>query len=99
LAEDGKEGQEKAELYDPDIVISDVIMPRFSGMELLQLFRTGNSNRPIILMTAQASVDLAVDAMKQGASDFVTKPIDYSKLRSILEAAEQEIVLRQETAN
>ncbi|MBN1569994.1 MAG: sigma-54-dependent Fis family transcriptional regulator [Acidobacteria bacterium] len=97
LAEDGKEGQEKAELYDPDIVISDVIMPRFSGMELLQLLRTGNSNRPIILMTAQASVDLAVDAMKQGASDFVTKPIDYSKLRSILDTAEQEVALHQET--
>lgn len=97
LAEDGKEGQEKAELYDPDIVISDVIMPHFSGMELLQLFRTGGSNRPIILMTAQGSVDLAVDAMKRGASDFVTKPIDYSKLRSILETAEQEIALRQES--
>ena len=97
LAEDGKEGKEKAEFYDPDIVLTDVIMPHFSGMELLQLFRAGSSNRPIILMTAQASVDLAVDAMKRGALDFITKPIDYSKLRSILDMAEQEIALRQES--
>jgi DNA-binding NtrC family response regulator len=97
LAEDGKEGQEKVESCDPDIVISDVIMPRFSGMELLQILGTGISSRPIILMTAQATIDLAVDAMKHGALDFITKPIDYNKLRAILEMAEQEIALRQES--
>jgi DNA-binding NtrC family response regulator len=48
-------------------------------------------------MTAQASVDVAVDAMKRGALDFVTKPIDYSKLKAILDTAEKEIALRQES--
>jgi DNA-binding NtrC family response regulator len=48
-------------------------------------------------MTAQATVDLAVDAMKRGALDFITKPIDYSKLKAILVAAKQEIALRQES--
>ncbi len=97
LAEDGREGQEKAVSFDPDIVLSDVIMPHFSGMELLHSLRAGAPNRPIILMTAQASVDLAVAAMKRGALDFVTKPIDYTKLKVILETAEQEIALRQES--
>jgi DNA-binding NtrC family response regulator len=97
LAGDGIEGKELAESYDPDIVISDVIMPQLSGMELLRDLKTGDPDRPIILVTAQASIDLAVDAMKQGAQDFVTKPIDYSKLRAILKTAEQEIELRRES--
>jgi DNA-binding NtrC family response regulator len=97
LAEDGVQGKELAESYDPDIVISDVIMPQVSGMDLLRFLKAGNPDRPIILVTAQASIDLAVDAMKQGAKDFVTKPIDYPKLRMILQEAEQEIELRRES--
>jgi DNA-binding NtrC family response regulator len=97
LAEDGIQGKELAESYDPDIVISDVIMPQVSGMDLLRFLKAGDPDRPIILITAQASIDLAVDAMKQGAQDFVTKPIDYTKLRIILEASEQEISLRHES--
>lgn len=97
LAEDGIEGKELAESYDPDIVISDVIMPQVSGMDLLRSLKAGDPDRPIILVTAQASIDLAVDAIKQGAQDFVTKPIDYPKLKMILKAAEQEIDLRRES--
>ena len=96
LAEEGMEGKEKAESCDPDIVISDIIMPQYSGMDLLRILRAGKPSRPIILMTAQATIDLAVEAMKLGAHDFITKPIDYSKLRAILESAETEIALRQE---
>jgi DNA-binding NtrC family response regulator len=97
LAEDGIEGKDLAESFDPDIVISDVVMPQLSGMELLRSLKAGNPNRPVILVTAQASIDLAVEAMKQGAQDFVTKPIDYTKLKSILETAEHEIDLRRES--
>jgi DNA-binding NtrC family response regulator len=97
LAEDGMEGRELAESYNPDIVISDVIMPQVSGMDLLRFLKAGDPDRPIILVTAQATVDLAVEAMKQGARDFITKPIDYAKLKVTLEAAEQEISLRRES--
>lgn len=97
LAEDGEEGKEKARLCDPDIVISDIIMPGYSGMELLRILRAGKPSRPIVLMTAQATIDLAVEAMKLGAQDFITKPMDYTKLRAILEAAEAEIALRRES--
>jgi two-component system response regulator HydG len=95
LAEDGVEGKKLAESFDPDIVISDVVMPHVSGMDLLRSLKTGDPLRPVILVTAQAGIDLAVEAMKQGAQDFVTKPIDYSKLRLILKHAEQEIDLRR----
>jgi DNA-binding NtrC family response regulator len=96
LAEEGKEGEEKVESCDPDIVISDIIMPHYSGMDLLRILHAGKPSRPIILMTAQATIDLAVEAMKLGAHDFITKPIDYSKLRAMLESAEKEIALRRE---
>jgi DNA-binding NtrC family response regulator len=97
LAEDGLEGRALVESFDPDIVISDVVMPHISGMELLRSLKAGDPDRPIILVTAQASIDLAVDAMKQGAQDFITKPIDYPKLKLILEAAEKEIGQRRES--
>jgi DNA-binding NtrC family response regulator len=97
LAEDGIEGKELAESYDPDIVISDVIMPQVSGMDLLRWLKAGDPGRPVILVTAQASIDLAVDAIKQRATDFITKPIDYQKLKSILMNVEQEIKSRRES--
>jgi DNA-binding NtrC family response regulator len=97
LAEDGMQAKELVESHNPDIVISDVIMPEVSGMDLLRFLRAGEPDRPVILITAQATVDLAVDAMKLGAQDFVTKPIDYAKLKAILEAAEREIRQRRES--
>jgi DNA-binding NtrC family response regulator len=97
LAEDGMEGKKMAESHDPDIVISDIIMPQISGMDLLHFLKTGDPDRPIILITAQATIDLAVDAIKRGAHDFITKPIDYSKLKLTLQAAEREVGLRRES--
>jgi len=94
LASDGVEAKEMVEAYGPDIVISDVVMPQLSGLDLLRALKAGNPARPVILVTAHASVDLAVESMKQGAQDFITKPMDYPKLRAILKAAESDIELR-----
>src|SRR5438045_1934981 len=95
LASDGAEAKELVESYDPEIVISDVVMPQLSGLDLLRCLKAGNPGRPVILVTAHASIDIAVESMKQGAQDFITKPMDYPKLRSILKAAESDIELRQ----
>ena len=95
LASDGAEAKDLVESYDPEIVISDVVMPQLSGLDLLRCLKAGNSNRPVILVTAHASIDLAVESMKQGAQDFITKPMDYPKLRAILKAAESDIEMRQ----
>jgi DNA-binding NtrC family response regulator len=97
LAENGVQGKEMAESYNPDIVISDIIMPQLSGMDLLRSLKSGDPDRPIILVTAQATIDLAVEAMKLGAQDFLTKPIDYPKLKLILQAAEKDVDLRRES--
>jgi len=95
LASDGAEARDTVESYDPDIVISDVVMPQLSGLDLLRCLKAGNPNRPVILITAHASIDLAVESMKQGAQDFITKPMDYPKLRAILKASESDIEMRQ----
>ena len=95
LASDGAEARDLVESYDPEIVISDVVMPQLSGLDLLRILKAGNPNRPVILVTEHASIDLAVESMKHGAQDFITKPLDYPKLRSILKAAESDIEMRQ----
>lgn len=95
LAADAREGQTLVEKYSPDIVISDVVMPEMSGLELLRVLKAGNPARPVILVTAQASIDTAVEAMKHGAQDFITKPMNYAKLKAILEHVERDIDLRR----
>src|SRR5262245_36198053 len=90
LAANGVEAKAAVERYDPDIVGSDVRMPEFSGLDLLRVLKSGKPSRPIVLMTAHGSVDLAVEAMKQGAQDFLTKPMDFTKLQANLKVAESE---------
>lgn len=68
-----------------DIVISDVVMPEATGLELLRLLKAEDPERPVILVTAHGSIDAAVEAMKEGAQDFLTKPLDYTKLHALLE--------------
>ncbi|MGH9429670.1 MAG: sigma-54-dependent transcriptional regulator, partial [Terriglobia bacterium] len=77
--------------YRPDIVLSDVMMPDTSGIDLLKALQADDSSRPVILMTGYSTVDMAVEAMKDGARDFLTKPLDYPKLKSILEATQKEL--------
>ena len=84
------------EKQDPDIVITDVVMPEISGLELLRTLKAGDPNRPVLLITAQGSIDMAVEAMKQGARDFLTKPLtNLPKLQSLLEDAERELEMRR----
>jgi DNA-binding NtrC family response regulator len=84
------------EKQDPDIVISDVVMPETSGLELLRTLKAGDPHRPVLLITAQASIDNAVEAMKQGARDFLTKPLtDFPKLKALLDDAERELEMRR----
>src|SRR2546428_4842956 len=71
-------------------------MPEISGLELLRTVKTGDPQSPVLLRTAQGSIDMAVEAMKQGARDFLTKPLtDLPKLKSLLDDAERELEMRR----
>ena len=88
LAGSGGEARRKVELADPDLVISDVVLPDVSGLELMPSLMA-DRHRPVILITGFGTIDAAVEAMKNGAHDFLTKPIDYVKLEETLERAQQ----------
>ena len=98
LAEDGAAAREAVERSQPDLVISDVVLPDASGLDLLDLLRGPAPGRPVILITAFGSIDAGVEAMKRGALDFLTKPLDYDKLRSLLAEAERRLERHAETA-
>lgn len=87
-ARDGVEGWEKALSWEPAIVVTDLKMPRLDGIGLLtKLAEDGSgvpSNVAVVLLTAQGSIQVAVDAMKRGAYDFLQKPVDAARLRAIL---------------
>src|SRR6202023_855870 len=89
-AKDGLEGLEKVASWSPGIVITDLKMPRMSGMELLERIAEQPQRVAVILLTAQGSIDLAVDAMRTGAYDFIQKPVDTVRLRQILQNAERQ---------
>ena len=70
-----------------DVVLTDIKMPEITGIELLQRIHANDSNIPVILMTAFAELDVAVDAIKRGAFDFITKPYNPEYLLYAVEKA------------
>jgi len=82
---------------DPfDLVLMDIRMVRISGIEALEEIRKLNPAIPIILMTAFASVETAVEALKKGAYDYLTKPLDFDELRLVLERGLEHTHLKEE---
>ena len=73
-----------------DCIVSDVRMPQMSGLQLMQRLNERSYARPVILITGHGDVDMAVAAIKNGASDFIEKPFDEARLvGSIRQAAER----------
>src|SRR6476620_4460111 len=83
-AADGAEGLEKAVQWSPSIVVTDLKMPRMGGIELLGHLAEQAQTIAVILVTAQGTIDSAVQAMRMGAYDYITKPIDTNRLKTIL---------------
>jgi DNA-binding NtrC family response regulator len=88
-AKDGVEGLEKIAAFAPSIVVTDLKMPRMGGMELLARLASESQTMAVVLVTAQGTIDSAVQAMRTGAYDYITKPIDINRLRTILQNASQ----------
>jgi DNA-binding NtrC family response regulator len=83
-AEDGVEGLEKVASWSPSIVVTDLKMPRMDGLGLLQEIAAQPQEIAVVLLTAQGSVEVAVSAMKNGAYDFIEKPVNPARLRNVL---------------
>ena len=61
--------------HEINVVLSDIRMPDINGLELLQMINDKNFHSPVILMTAYADVEMAIDAIKKGVYDFINKPL------------------------
>lgn len=79
-----------------DLAIVDMVMPGMSGMELLETLSHGGNETEVILLTGEASVETAVEAMKLGASDYLTKPVRMKQLEAVAHKAAEKRQLRQE---
>ena len=81
-----------------DIVLLDVFLPDGSGLSLLDRIAHDNPSPPVILMTAFGEVEIAVEAMKKGAQDFLQKPLDLTRMLQAVERCREIVALRRELA-
>jgi two-component system, NtrC family, response regulator HydG len=98
-AGDGALALEVAAERAPDVVVTDLKMPNMDGMTLLAKLREQDSDLPVIVTTAFGDVNAAVDAMRKGAADFITKPIDFDVLSLAIERALEQRAIRVESEN
>jgi two-component system response regulator HydG len=96
LADDGDVAVEKVRSAGFDMVLMDMKMVKMSGMEALQQIKAFNPSLPVIIMTAYSSVQTAVKALKIGAYDYLTKPLDFDKLQLTIERILENIYLKTE---
>ena len=92
-AADGEEALQQITAFRPSIVISDLVMPRMGGLELLRALKDEGGDLTIVILTAQGTVETAVEAIKEGAYDYLTKPVEPQRLKILLD----KIVERQDT--
>jgi two-component system response regulator HydG len=95
-ADDGSTAVEKIKETAFDLVLMDVRMVKISGLEALETIKAVNPAIPVIIMTAYSSVETAVKALKQGAHDYLTKPLDFDKLRLTIKRAMEHTRLKEE---
>jgi DNA-binding NtrC family response regulator len=92
-AGDGEEALQRITSFRPSIIISDLVMPRMGGLDLLRALKDDGGEFTVVILTAQGTVETAVEAIKEGAYDYLTKPIEPQRLKILLD----KIVERQDT--
>jgi DNA-binding NtrC family response regulator len=95
-AADGAEALQRITAFRPSVVISDLVMPRMGGLELLRAIKDDGGDMTVVILTAQGTVETAVEAIKEGAYDYLTKPIEPQRLKILLDKiAERQDTLRE----
>src|SRR5262245_23320382 len=93
IATSGKAGADKIDKEDFDVVLTDLRMQDLDGMELLRKAKKELPDAEVVLITGYGDVKTAVEAMKEGAFDYVTKPVDMGELRAIVDKASERLRL------
>jgi nitrogen regulation protein NR(I) len=95
FAEDGEQALSVLAEHHVDVVITDLRMPKLDGMLLLKRIVAEKPELPVIILTAHGTVDTAVEALKLGAFDYVTKPFDRTEFKNVVDKAARTADLRQ----
>jgi len=94
IAGDGESAVEKVKTSDFDVIVLDLAMPGIDGLETLKRLREVNPDLQIVLLTGHGSIKSGVEAMKEGAVDFLEKPAEFSELLTkIQEAGAKRMIL------
>lgn len=97
-ANDGEEGLRLFRTGSPDLILLDILLPGIDGLSVLQEIRAEDARIAVIMLTASTTVKTAVDAMKMGAADYVTKPFDVEELRLNVARALENTELKREVS-
>ena len=95
-APDGETGLERIAELDPDLVLVDLVLPGMNGIEIIEKVRRTNPGLTTILITAHGSVKTAVQALKAGAFDYLTKPLDFEEVFHAVQKVQEKIALVRE---
>ena len=95
-ASDGKSAIQAIEQNRPDLLVLDIEMPHLTGIEVLRHLRKDWPTLPVVIMTAHGTISLAVEAMKEGATEFITKPFEMEQLLLVIQKALEREGLRRE---
>jgi len=96
LAADGLEGLAQFQQHPAEVVITDIRMPKMNGLELMRELKRLDPLLNVVVITAYPSVEGAVEAMQQGACDFITKPFDVVQIQAILYRCQQRLSLTRQ---
>ncbi|HEX7671424.1 MAG TPA: sigma-54 dependent transcriptional regulator [Polyangiaceae bacterium] len=99
VAEDGIAALAVASERPPDVVVTDLDMPRMNGMDLLAKLRELDPDLPVIVVTSMEDMSMAIKAMRTGAEDYLTKPVDFDALGVAIERALEHREVRTEAQN
>jgi nitrogen regulation protein NR(I) len=87
MAENGEVAQAEFEKNGADVVITDMVMPKLGGLDLLKAVHSTRPEVPVIIITAHGTVDSAVEAIKMGAFDYITKPFEQAEIQAVVAKA------------
>ena len=98
VADDGEAGLRAALAEPPDLILCDIRMPRMGGLEFLERYHQAGGTALVIMMSAYGTIDTAVEALRRGAYDYISKPFNADEVILVLRKAEEREQLRREVA-
>ena len=98
VADDGESGLRMALAEQPELVLCDIRMPRMGGLEFLEKYQEGGGTGLVIMMSAYGALETAIEAMRRGAYDYISKPFNADEVLLTLRKAEEREQLRREVA-